>query len=198
MLAIFGCSLLLAHFQLHAQTDVPEGGSTFQSGVVLGFNASQLDGDGLAGYNKLGLVAGLSGGFYISENWNIRLEMLFSQKGSKIRDNKITQGDVPFRIHLNFLEVPLAVSYDFGSWAAEGGLTYARLIGAKTEASALTKNDFKQNDFGFLLGIGYRFDESWGASARFSRSLTDIVNHSALNTNGLYGHLFSLRANYYF
>ncbi len=78
----------------------------FIGGAIGGFNFSQIDGDELAGFHKFGFNVGGYVSAVLAERWQLSMELLFSQQGSKLssRDGFNAAFD---RIHLNFVEVPL-------------------------------------------------------------------------------------------
>lgn len=181
--------------------DETENERRFKAALTLGINASQLDGDDLGGYNKLGIAAGIRTSVTFAESpWALLVEVLASQKGSKMPSRQAAQlgNDETFCLHLTFVEIPVLLQYNFDKIALEGGGYYARLLAASTQSSPLTSADFKKNDAGALVGVNYSFNENWNVGLRYSRSLVDIVNHKNLNTNSLYGHLFNIQISYQF
>ena len=79
----------------------------FGGGVILGFNAAQMDGDRAAGYNKVGLNTGLRGTVRLNDEgkWLLSTELLFSQRGARSveRDYFITN----WKATLNYIEIPV-------------------------------------------------------------------------------------------
>ncbi len=61
--------------------DIPIG--SFTGGLVVGFNAAQIDGDNLYGYNKLAILAGARVGYRVSKNWIPAMGIFYNQKGSR-------------------------------------------------------------------------------------------------------------------
>jgi hypothetical protein len=72
---IVGCILFCA---LSAQAQ-----DVFEGGLVVGGNMSQIEGDYLAGYKKLGGWAGLRVATRITPKERIVLEMLYSMRGAR-------------------------------------------------------------------------------------------------------------------
>ena len=78
---------------------------TFNATVLAGFNMSQIEGDRLAGYRKLGFNAGAKISADLSERWSLSTEFAYSQQGAR---RGITDFSSDFdRIHYNFVEVPV-------------------------------------------------------------------------------------------
>lgn len=86
------------------------GTQTFRGSLILGFNASQIDGDLTAGYNKLGLLAGVGGGFDFAKKWAFNVELLYNQKGSQ---NKFIKGapELFFNIKTDYIDMPVYISF---------------------------------------------------------------------------------------
>lgn len=87
----------------------------FTGGLILGGNATQVDGDYLNGYHKLGFNAGAIACVNFAKQFGVSLELLFSQKGS----NSVTTRESPYfgtyfaryTISLNYAEMPLMFHY---------------------------------------------------------------------------------------
>ena len=181
--------LLLAVTQLPAQT--------FRASVLAGANFSQIDGDMLFGFHKLGANAGLRVVAVVDDNWRVGPEILFSQQGAKRNVNASLFDE----FELTTLEVPLMAYYKDWRLTGEAGFSYQRLINFKvidaagqdiTEASPL--ND---NLFAIKVGVTFFLTPKWGINFRWSKHLADIdVKNSVART--LKGRTISLRAVYTF
>lgn len=113
-------AILSGAFNSLAQADIKDnpifnGERKFTGGLVLGGNATQVDGDYLNGYHKFGLNAGAIGCVNFAKQFGLSLELLFSQKGSY----SVTTTESPavgtyfakYSIRLNYAEVPLVFHY---------------------------------------------------------------------------------------
>jgi len=160
----------------------------FKAGGVLGVNLSQVDGDMADGFNKLGFVAGLRGVVVLEEKMELSIEMLYSQRGSVLR--KASNVRLPFKINLNYVEVPIAFNYQ--DWAdSEGeyykmhfhaGLAYSRLFSATIEDDSgpggfeTIADFFEKNDFSWLAGVTYFATKNIGITARYTRSINRLFS----------------------
>lgn len=178
-----------------------DNGRLFQAGIVAGFNASQLDGDLFRGYSKLGAHGGLKVKYQLPSKPKIGLstEMLFSMEGSSQDINFSSSTNNQVKIKLNYIEIPVLVSYREWKIDFYGGLSYGRLIGASTSilSTGFLAEDFRKDDFGIVLGATYLFDEHWGATFRFSRSFTNAIKKD-VGKNALLAHLLTFRVEYFF
>ncbi len=171
----------------------------FSAGLVLGFNASQIDGDFYAGYHKIGLVGGLQGFVAIKEKVDLGLELRYSQIGSRSVTNNQNTIE-PFSATFNYAEIPVTINYK--DWYMEDedyyrihfhcGLTYARLISTKFKNPDSSFNDlldfFNEDYFGALIGATYFINKKIGVTMRFNRGIfflyknedSNPVNHPSL------------------
>ena len=60
----------------------------------LGFSASQVSGDNLSGFNKIGFVFGIGTKKFIYENIYLNFEIKYVDKGS--RNPKLNQNNIPY------------------------------------------------------------------------------------------------------
>ena len=155
----------------------------FRAGAVGGFNFTQIDGDDIAGYDKIGL----NGGFIVElglddENrWSAAMEILYAQKGSR---STLTNSAVDFRISMDYAEIPLTIKYN----DLKGGLTFgagaslARSVRNKYEILGVdeTEDYFggdhppKKWDISAILDVAYMFSPTFGIQVRHNFSIPAI------------------------
>ncbi|MFK7946264.1 MAG: outer membrane beta-barrel protein [Saprospiraceae bacterium] len=160
---------------------------TFKAGLIGGFNASQIDGDLLAGYNKPGLHVGGVVGVQIAERWRPSIEFLYTQKGSRrSTDEQLTK---PYtNISLHYVEIPLIMNYIDGGFMLNAGLSYGRLVRLKeltlSEIDEIEKEGdrLRDNNFNFLAGLGYFINDNIGVEVRYSYSPISITDWADTGT----------------
>jgi hypothetical protein len=209
---LFSCFCL----KTEAQTE-----RLFKGSLILGGNASQMDGDEAIGYNLLGLRVGLRASLVLKENMSLSLDMLYSQRGSKSTRTDFVSDTVPFVFRLNYLEVP--VVFHYGDWEIKeangnkyykmvfcGGLAYSRLFSTDVDvfihATKLGRSVFlnalAKDDMSWLLGVDFNFTAHLGLEARFTKSLNqlfDAEKYAPLtDLNSLKGYYFSMQGVYTF
>lgn len=134
---------------------------SFQSQLVIGINASQIDGDALGGYNKPGFLLGAMVAYPLSDIASVQSGLLYSQKGSRHGEN-----DPFFFIwRLNYLEIPWLVRlHAFNKIYFSGGITANYFISSKTDTGSgfmSSRSGFKSFDFCYLAGVAYQpFDRT--------------------------------------
>ncbi len=189
--------------------------SIFGLHAVLGANASQISGDQLAGFDKVGLHLGLRGTVELSEKAGFSVELLYSQRGSRPDIfNDVVDPDI--NITLRYLDLPVYLTYadwydvEQGYHKAFGltGLSYGRLIEASTfdhfntgdEDLDLLVKEFNSNDISWLFGFGFRLSNHFIVSARYTRSINWLLNarKKELNASSLRTYFLTFRGEYVF
>ena len=133
---------------------------SFAGGALLGFNASQVSGDNLGGYDK----AGISGGFFVSKPINekseLEMRITYSAKGSRDVPNFEKGKYTAYYLKLNYVEVPLLYRYKFKMVWLMAGLSGGYLISSSiaNESGPFPENSdgnrpFKKYEVCTQLGV---------------------------------------------
>ena len=157
----------------------------FRAQIILGLNASQIEGDAIKGYNQPGILAGAGVEFPLNNGFSLQPEMRFSQKGS--RNSK---RDLVFLIwRLNYLEVPLFLNYRIKDvFLIQLGASVNYLINAKLDDGFgfVPKNDaIRTLDYNVQAGLGYEFADSFILHAGFSYSIRNVAQFEGYINNTL-------------
>ena len=97
ILFLFSCSFLKAQY--------------FNAGLKAGIVGSQVDGDKFAGYDKLGLDAGIFVNYQLSMRTALQLEMEYIQKGSSHTPN-VEKGDYDeYKMRVDYFQMPVLFQY---------------------------------------------------------------------------------------
>lgn len=154
--------------------------------VIIGQNLSKVEGDrvnnGIIRFNKPGLNAGLGVLIPVWGNFDIGLEVLYTQKGAYRRYGLNADSARPnYLTRLNYAEVPLMFQYTDKERISIGtGVTYSRLVGSKwvVNGRALTDNIndgfFTSDNFDWILDFRVRIWKQLKFNLRYSYSLTSI------------------------
>lgn len=158
----------------------------FNGGALLGFNASQVEGDTYKGYHKPGLVAGFYVETDIAPAIFAAMEIKYSQKGAR---KKVTTNDpTQYIMRLNYIDLPLYMAFRTSERSAIiGGISTGFLISAKEineygELPQEDQNAFNTIDLEPLVGFQFDFIENLKADLRFSMSVLPIRG-KPVNTN---------------
>ncbi len=183
----------------------------FEGGLAGGLNFSQLDGDLLSGYNKLGLNGGFWVRYPFNDKWSGGLEFLFTQKGAirSINEDNIASTRTFDRYRLNYIEVPLYAGFTYKKFTFNAGVASGILLSAKVE-DFTGKQDFtsqlKPFDLNLLFGVSYPINKKLAAQLRYQYSIFSLAKNdtrTVFTDNafspaiiGLYNNLFSFAIKY--
>jgi hypothetical protein len=173
----------------------------FRAFPVLGYNASQIDGDNIAGFYKSGLSAGV--GVYTmldeQQRFSLSLEILYDQKGSRVRP-----GVQPLdRVTLDYVTVPLQFNYHdkdrmiFGAGLSFGSLFRSKVLVNDTLRPDISE-DFEPREIGYLFTATIIAAERIGIGLRYSGSITSFGNSVNPAVRGLINRTVGIRASYIF
>ena len=176
MKKVFLLTALLCNLSLFAQK--------FEAGFVGGFSASQISGDGLAGFDKGGARLGA----YISyplQNKRINFEvgMQYLQKGSKEPSGE--RGISNYNMNLHYVEVPFTVNYSLkNGLLLETGIGAGILVNYTEENANGTLLGESPNTLAldFLCGIQYQLFEQLKINVRYGNSIIPIRKESVENS----------------
>jgi len=173
----------------------------FNTRIIGGINAAQLEGDQLSGFDKAGLHLGIGIEYPLLKN-SLSMELLFNQKGSAEKPNS----QLPDRVKttLNYAQIP--IFYHFNSWYNEVGYYrigvqvgpyISRLISANSNVYDTSSESFKSMDYGLILGVRYRMRDHLAATIMYDQSLSEAYNIPFSDESGLVSYLVTLRLEYH-
>lgn len=177
----------------------------FKGGLTAGINASQIEGDGYRGFDKVGLIGGFVLRSNLNEKWYLQSEIIYIQKGSRDPVNFEIGKYNSAKIALDYVEVPFLIGYKLkDDIPVDIGLSYANLVKVYTEvngvATPTVNTPIQKSEIGFKMGIGYEFSNNFTLYGRYTTSVTSIgqsvPNDPYLFGTGMYNLGFSFTANY--
>jgi len=141
-----------------ASAQVKEKGDT-EFGFDVGLNTSYITAG--SGYQSTsattGLNAGVSGDFYFSNRWSLKVRALYDQKGWNngifILDNNGSQD-----YKLNYITIPVAANWHFGmhrNWYLDFG-PYLGILTSATNGGQDFKDEVNTVDAGLRVDIGVK------------------------------------------
>jgi hypothetical protein len=118
---------------------------------------------------RTGFNAGVSGEYYFSGRWGVKVKLSYEQKGWN--DGSIGYGkDASFSTNykLDYITVPVMANWHFGrsrNWYLNFGPYVGILLNAtETATNTDLKDVFSSTDLGLDLGIGIKFPVEFGYS----------------------------------
>ncbi len=176
----------------------------FIGSVIAGVNFSQIEGDGVHGFTKVGFNGGLGMTVPVNrkQTWQISIELLYSMKGSVKRcqpgyfnlDNyapsMFTDVDwsVPFdstmkcNISLDYVQIPLMVHFEerYSGCTFGLGFAWSRLVRAHEIYNGYTRTitarsgTYKKSDWSVIADINIRLYKNLNLNFRYEYSLVPI------------------------
>ena len=162
--------------------------SRFYGGVRVGFTASQISGDDLSGFHKVGAAAGLFVNHSVIESGRLKLqlELDFMMKGSHSYTPKNVIADNFYSLTLGYVEVPLMLVWTAGKWQLWGqNFNFELEIGPAFGVHVFTREreangpivgrpPFRWYEFSGLAGISLMIADHHSVNVRFDNSIIPV------------------------
>lgn len=173
------------------------GAQQFMGAVMGGMNLSQVDGDEVYGFKRIGGHIGLAAILPIKSKWDITLETVFNQKGAyegeQYQDSLFgVQLNGKYDLRLNYVEVPLTAHFtDKQKYTVGAGFSYGRLVSSKeTEHNGAIPpySDsvaFNKNDYCVLVDFQIRVWKQLKFNVRYSYSMVPIRTRTYIDPYGI-------------
>lgn len=163
--------------------------SNFKGGVRAGFTASQISGDDLTGFHKLGAYAGMYANYPLNDKGNLKIqaEIDFTMKGSHTyyppKQNASMMNK--YVLDIGYLEVPVLLRWRFARLTIRGNSDFEFELGPMFGVNLYQKErdvygviqgrpQFSRFEFSAMAGISYMFNDHHGVSFRFSNSIIRV------------------------
>ncbi|HSN50384.1 MAG TPA: porin family protein [Bacteroidales bacterium] len=164
----------------------------FLGAVSAGMNLTQVDGEEVIGFKKVGFNGGPSVIFPFGKNkkWSVTMELLYSQNGSYRKEQYLndtifdsTEYYDGYRLTLNYIQIPLIVHFTDKNFIAGGlGVQYGRLMSFKeyedkNDPRGLHRTDslkFNTSDIQILADFRLRVYKRLWFNLRYSYSILPI------------------------
>jgi hypothetical protein len=167
----------------------------FKGSVMGGMNISQVDGDEVYGYKRVGGHFGV-GVILPIKKWDVTLETIFNQKGAyegvQYQDSAFgTLINGKYDLRLNYVEIPLLAHYtDRDLFTVGAGFSYGRLVSFKEvehDGAIPPYSDtvaFSKNDYNVLVDLQVRVWKRLKFNIRYSYSMVPIRERTFYNRYG--------------
>ncbi len=173
---------------LRAQSD---NSSTFKFDIHAGLAGTQVQGDGLGGFDKLGFMGGLGIRTELAEKFDLGFEINFVQKGSVKRANPEAGDYSEYKMSLGYIQVPVYLKYNVTDKIAfTGGPAIGVLIGSKEEdmnGEIPVQTEFEPFELAVIIGVRYAISEALSTGIRLDQSLLPIRTKGDFTYNRLIG-----------
>lgn len=184
-------------------------GQNFKAGLFGGVVPSQVDGDGMEGFHKIGLT----GGAYIKYENNTRLflqaDIAYTSKGSKQKSSKefdFSRLDT----YTSYLDITLSCGYKLmDDLSARVGLTPSVLLSHKEQTSSGIEitdgNGFRPLNLLAMAGMSYTFSKHFSFNLTYNYSIIsfrkgniEVLDYDIKEQNAQYHNYLTLTLAYQF
>lgn len=167
----------------------------FYGGVVGGFNAAQVDGDGYSGYNQPGAVVGMWMQSDISDVMYWGMELKLSQKGAHKFYKKT---NFLYNYRVNYIDLPITLGYQYSeSVSAFVGASFDYLIGGSVSDNFDTYDieyyGVQPWDVMMMLGVKVNFGQIVKQEWAERTSLDVRIQYSAFSVSDPKGFFLSTK-----
>jgi len=178
-------------------------GQRIQGAVIAGFNLSQVDGDEIFGFKKIGVNAGVGATLPIGKNFSFSIETLYNQKGSNQgkqysdTDSLGNELNGAYKLRLDYLEIPVLFQYNDRDIITAGvGFSYGRLVRVeeyehtrKVETTTLNGGPYSRSDYNVIADVRFRVLKKFPRfklNLRYAYSMVKIRTRDFYDTRGQY------------
>lgn len=161
---------------------------SFKGGVRAGISTSQISGDDLVGFNKVGATAGIFVNYPLtnSERLKLQLELDFTMKGSHSKAAKTNQTYNFYSLNVWYVEMPLLLEFIAGNWTLwgkpfqfvieAGPMFGVNVFQREREAAGIIEQrpQFRRFEFSAVAGISLMISDKHGVNVRFSNSVVPV------------------------
>jgi len=174
-----------------------------KAGIIGGANFTQVDGDDIGGFHKIGANIGVMGIVPLTEKVSFSLEILFAQKGSSTLPDKRNPG-ASYKMNVDYAEVPILFNYtDKKRMIFNAGISIGTLVRYKEIINGL-ENEFleppvNKRDYNLVLSATYLAWPKIGLNLGFQHSITPFAYSevSNLRNKGQYHKIVNFRIIYF-
>ena len=172
--------LLLAFipYLFSAQEEYSEGRAfQFNGGLLCGVTTSQVHGDGIGGFNKVGVNVGATIEIGRKSKRSIQLGIVYNQKGSR-KQLPPNETGYPWRYRFTYIDIPVTISYSYELFDILVGLQPSILLAAEEDFNGFwtsTGLPIKSYDLGGVLGLRTTYGDHSQLLARVTQSILAIA-----------------------
>jgi len=166
-----------------------------------------MEGDNLAGFDKMGFTSGVQVMFNLSDKMGVGMELGFTQKGSRQGALDLKLYNTKVKTTLNYFEIPILFEIrdwydsDIQGYRMSGhlGVSYSLLFSAESGHDDIMGfvDDFG-NELSLVAGATFAITSRWHVTVRYQRALTKMYKNENLTTGGLLNYLWTVRMEYKF
>lgn len=155
--------------------------NVFSAQLITDLNFSQIDGDEMAGFDRIGFGGGVGVSYSFVPRWTGHVELMYRNVGAR----SSYFAPIKQSIDVHQAQIPVYISYR--TWWVNGlskfhfdvGGLYGRNIHTKINFPRFEKNDkfIQDNIYSLLAGFGLWINHHHGIKTRYIRSFTWLMKN---------------------
>ena len=155
-------------------------GQAFLGALAFGGNLTQIDGDEVYGFKKIGFNVGAAAIYPFNDQWSMSIEVSYAQKGSyqKYPPKPDPTKSLPYYdLRLNYLDVPVMVHFKDKGFLNFGlGLSWGKLVGVKEIewGETVDSNFYASSDINGIVSVQFPIYKRLKFDFRYSYSFASI------------------------
>jgi hypothetical protein len=153
-----------------------------------GLAGTQMSGDQLGGFDKVGLVAGAGVSRSIGQKGHLGFRMLYFQKGSqqRVKTDTLKMEVDYYLLRLNYLEIPISYRHMIRErFMIEGGPSLGVLLSSKEEdenGELAFERPFYKLDFSLYGSVGYEIRSDLSFQFSYFQGIVPVRPHLSGST----------------
>lgn len=173
----------------------------FDAGLIAGFNGTQVEGDELRGYHKVGALGGIYVQTDIAPAIVAGMEIKYSQKGARKKYDPKKPDVDKYVMRLGYIDIPLFMGFRANERSmiiggiAPGILIHSKELNSDGEIPEQDRQTFNTFDLQPFVGFQFDFLERVSLDLRLAISVIPCSDQSGSNYyfhNGLFNNVISL------
>ncbi len=171
--------------------------------IIAGSNFCQIDGDQMAGYNKLGYRFGVGAFVSLNKKDQLGMEITYTIKGSRTANNPDNPPLVIVRYNYAYAEVPIYYQKAIKGFNIKLGLAPAYLVNGRADLGFgyQKQNNLKKFDLSSILGANIKLSNQIYFYMHYQYSILNIIDKqkpqfSTFIRNGVYNNIISAGLTY--
>jgi hypothetical protein len=151
----------------------------FNGGIIGGATLSQIHGDGVGGFNKIGFNLGATVEMRNSAKKSLQLSVVYNQKGSRKPPNPSAGDWDTWAYRFTYIDLPVTLNYRYSSIDIIVGLQPSLLVAAEENFYGVgfgpTSIPVKKWDLCAVIGLRTQYGEHSLLVARLTQSIIPIA-----------------------
>ena len=152
---------------------------SFTGGIVGGATFSQIHGDGIGGFNKLGFNAGATVQVVNHAGKGLHLSVIYNQKGSRRPPNPSQDDFTTWAYRFTYIDIPVLYTFPIERFNLELGLQPSVLVAAEENFYSVgfdpTTIPIKDFDLSIVLGAQMSLSDNTRFFTRLTQSIIPIA-----------------------